>query len=158
MREARVVGGLQRVGDAREEARQVAGIAGASVRMGEVARVRGRPRLPVPQLVQQGRERDALDELHGARPGVVLAAHGVDAHDARVLEATGRERLALEALAGPRRLRHAREEHLQGHPAACARLDGLVDDRPRRRVRSPGGSRTDRACAGVGPGNALLSA
>jgi hypothetical protein len=74
-------------------------------------------------------EGDAIDELHDEVVAAVGRHAGVmDCDDAGVAEGGDEFGLALEAESLSRRGEGALEEHLEGDPAACGELEGLVDD------------------------------
>src|SRR5262249_40418662 len=79
------------------------------------------------QLVEDGVEAEALNELHGVIRQAIVLADGEDGHDVRVVQLRRRPRLPLKALqrrwapgGGPR-------YHLEGDAAAEGDLLRLVD-------------------------------
>ena len=80
------------------------------------------------QLVDDGGQAAAVDELHGVVVDPLVAADAEDRHDVGVVQLRGRLGLDLEPLALLGVDRRREREDLQGDPAAQRDLLGLVDD------------------------------
>ena len=123
---------LERSGEVRERVRDalVVGAACPAARKRR-RRVPLRGRVPPDQSREVGDdvvERAPFDALHRVEPRPGLLAHPVHRDDVRVVEPSGRVRLAPEALDRLRVERHRRVEDLQRDAAPHRRLLGLVDD------------------------------